>query len=134
MKKYEILEHAADIKIRVFGRDEKTLFRNALLAMQKILRPRVAEKEAKTKIRIESENLELLLFDFLSEINYLNEVNGEIYNKILFEKLSDCELEADLFGHKVKRFGRQIKGVTLHDLDVHQEEGKGWQATVLFDV
>jgi len=30
--------------------------------------------------------------------------------------------------------GVQIKGVTYHELDIHQEEDGTWEATVLFDI
>jgi len=33
MKKFEILEHKADLKIRVFGENKEELFLNAVVAM-----------------------------------------------------------------------------------------------------
>ena len=39
-----------------------------------------------------------------------------------------------LTGQKVESFGEEIKAVTWHSLDIHQEEDGTWQATVLFDV
>jgi SHS2 domain-containing protein len=33
MKKFEILEHKADLKIRVFGKTKEELFENAMLGM-----------------------------------------------------------------------------------------------------
>ena len=33
MKKYEILEHKADLKIRVFGKTREELFENAMIGM-----------------------------------------------------------------------------------------------------
>jgi SHS2 domain-containing protein len=134
MKKYEILEHTADIQIRAFGRSKQDVFKNAMLGMQESLYPKIKNKKTGTKIKIDSENLESLLVDFLSEINYLNEVNLEVYNRVVFDKFSDTELEAELSGNKVERFGLQIKGITFHDLEIKQKEDGTWQATVLFDV
>lgn len=136
MKKFEILEHRADLKIRAFGKTKEELFLNAMLGMEAALRPKIKSQKlkVKTKIRIESEDLTCLLVDFLSEINYLNETNREVYQKIHFEKFSDKEIEAEIFGYKVKSFGLQIKGVTFHDLDIHQREDGTWEATVLFDI
>jgi len=34
MKKFEVLEHRADFKIKAFGRDKKELFKNAPLTME----------------------------------------------------------------------------------------------------
>lgn len=134
MPKFEVLEHTADLKIRAFGKTKEELFRNAMIGMQTSLRPKVRNKETSTKILIESEDLESLFVDFLSEINYLNETKLEFYNKIIFEEFSDNLIEAEIFGKKVSRFGLQIKGVTFHDLDIHEQENGIWQATVLFDI
>jgi len=134
MKKFEILEHTADLKIKAFGRTKEELFKNAMLGMQEALRPKIKNKKTETEISIESENLEFLLVDFLSEINYLNETNLEVYQEIYFKEFSDKRFVAEISGRKVSRFGLQIKGVTFHDLDIHQREDGAWEATVLFDI
>ena len=105
-----------------------------MLGMQQALRPKIKDEKAETKIRIESENIESLLFDFLSEINYLNETNFEIYHEIVFNEFSETKIEAEIFGKKVKRFGLQIKGVTFHDLSIKKEKDNLWEATILFDI
>ena len=134
--KYQILEHTADFKIRAFGKTKQEVFKNAMLGMQSALRAKLKTQNSnvKTKIKIESENIEALLVDFLSEINYLNEVNLEVYNKVYFNQFSDTMLQAEISGKKVAQFGLQIKGVTWHDLNVHQKEDGTWEATVLFDI
>ncbi len=134
MKNFEILEHSADLKIRAFGSDKEQLFWNMMRGMQASLRSNPSEQKTETKIMVQSEDLLSLLVDFLSEINYLNEINQEVYYRIKFDKFSDTELEAELSGYKVKRFGLQIKGVTFHDLDVSQKQDGQWEATVLFDI
>lgn len=135
MKKFEILEHTADLKIRAFGRTKKKLFLNMLLGMAENQKPEI-KKNQKTKreIKIESLDLEALLVDFLSEVLYLGQVNREIYKDVKFKKFTDTKLEGELAGYKVERFGEDIKGVTHHDLDIHQEKDGTWQATVLFDI
>lgn len=140
MRRFAILEHPADIKLRAFGKDKKELFQNAFLGMQVALRPKgkirqLAEKaKVKRKIEIESGDLVSLLVDFLSEVNYLNEVNHEVYDEVKFEKLSDKKLEGEVLGKKVEEFGLQIKGVTYHGLEVRQKKDGTWEATILFDI
>jgi SHS2 domain-containing protein len=136
MKKYEILEHKADLKIRAFGKTKEELFENAMIGMQSALRPKlkVKSEKRKNKIKIKSNDLDSLLVDFLSEINYLNEVNKQVYQDIKFTKFSNTELKGDIFGKEVERFGMDIKGVTYHDLDIHQKKDKTWEATILFDI
>jgi SHS2 domain-containing protein len=134
MKKYEILEHKADLKIRAFGKTKEELFLNAMIGMQQAIRPECKMQNAKCKIEIKSNDLSSLLVDFLSEINYLNEVKKEVYQNIRFIKFFDTELKGEIFGKKVESFGLVIKGVTWHDLDIHQQKNGIWQATILFDI
>jgi len=136
MKKYEILEHISDLKIKVFGRNKKELFLNALLAMESSLRPEIekGKKKVKKKIKINSENLSSLLIDFLSEVNYLNETLKEVYHKIKFNKFSEKEIEGILEGERISRFGLQIKGVTWHDFKISQKKDDTLEAEILFDI
>jgi len=135
MKKYEILEHKADLKIRAFGKDKKELFSNMLLAMAESQKPEIKGKQKnKRQIKIKSLDLAVLLVDFLSEALYLSQVNKEIYFDINFKKFSNTEIEGELIGQKVARFGEDIKAVTYHSLNIHQKKDKTWEATVLFDI
>lgn len=135
MKKYEILEHKADLKIRVFGKTKKELFLNAVLAMASGLRPENRKQKTESrKIKIKSSNLETLLVDFLSEVLYLVQVNKEIYINVEFNKFSGNEIEAELSGQKVERFGEDIKAVTYYNLDVRQRDDDNWEAIILFDI
>lgn len=135
MKHFEVLEHTADLKIRVFGKTKEELFENAVLAMASGLRPKVTSQISKAKtIKVSSLDLPSLLVDFLSEVLYLTQVNKEIYDEVKFKKFSDTEIEADLTGQKAESFGEDIKAVTYHNLEVKEEEGGIWQATILFDI
>jgi SHS2 domain-containing protein len=136
MKKFEVLEHRADLKIKVFGRTKEELFENAMLGMfetakyQKKLKPQIS----KVKIKIKSVDLPSLLVDFLSEVLYLVETKKLVFEKIEFKKFIENEIEATLTGKPLKRMGVHIKGVTYHDLDIHREKNGTWQATILFDI
>jgi len=149
VKKYEILEHKADLKIKAFGKDKKELFSNAMIGMFESAKYESQGKEIKREIKVSSIDLPSLLVDFLSEILYLSEVNQEVYQKIQFRKFTDKNINGILIGKKLKRIGVVIKGVTYHDLDIHQKpersEGwrrtnvlrlkdKTWEAIILFDI
>ena len=131
--KYETLEHKADLKIKVFGKTKKELFKNALLGMFESAKYE-GEGKIKREIRVSSQDLISLLVDFLSEALYLNEVNYELYDDVQFKKFTEKEIEGILFGKKLKRKGVIIKGVTYYDLDIHQRKDGTWETTVLFDI
>jgi len=136
MGKYQILEHKADLKIKAFGKTKEELFSNMLLGMQESMKAELQKPEEKTKrkIKIKSLDLPALLVDFLSEVLYSNQVNKEIYNNINFTKFTDTELEAELLGQKIERFGEDIKAVTHHGLEIKQNKNKIWEGTILFDI
>jgi len=136
MKKFEILSHIADLKIKSFGKTKKELFLNSLLGMMESLKPEIekSQKKIKREIKIKSPDLSALLVDFLNEVLYQTQVNREIYDNVNFNKFTDTEIKGGLLGKKVKRFDEDIKAVTYHNLDVHQKEDKTWKATVLFDI
>jgi SHS2 domain-containing protein len=136
MKKFEILEHKADLKIKVFGKTKEELFKNAMLGMFEAAKYETT-KQLTTKqqtIKISSLDLPSLLVDFLSEVLYLVETKKLVFKKVEFKKFTENEIEAILIGKPLKRIGVHIKGVTYHDLNIHQEKDGTWQAIVLFDV
>ena len=134
MKKYEILEHRADLKIKAFGETKEELFENAMIGMFEGARYQGEGKEIKKEIKVSSPDLLSLLVDFLSEILYLSEVNHQVYYRIQFKKFTEKNIEGILLGEELKRIGVAVKGVTYHNLDIHQKKDKTWEVTVLFDI
>ena len=134
MKKFEILEHKADLKIRALGKTKEELFENMMVGMFESARYEGKGKEIKREIKVSSQDFLSLLVDFLSEILYLVETRKEVYQKVDFKKFTDNEIEATLIGKKLKRMGIHIKAVTYYDLDVRQKKDGIWEATVLFDI
>jgi len=133
--KFKILPHTADLKIQTYGKTKEELFLNMLKGMSECQKPEIRNKEKiKREIKIKSIDLPSLLVDFLSEVLYLSQVNKEVYFGAKFKKFFDTEIQGNLIGQKVERFGEDIKAVTYHGLDIHQKKDKTWEATVLFDI
>jgi SHS2 domain-containing protein len=136
MKKFEILEHTADLKIKVFGKTKEELFENAMVGMFEAAKyeKEIKSQKSKVKIKVKSIDLPSLLVDFLSEVLYLVETEKLVFEKVEFKKFTENEIEAILFGKPLKRMGVHIKGVTYHDLKIRLKEDGSWQATILFDI
>jgi len=133
--RYEILEHTADLKIRIFGKTKEELFLNALLAMAELMKPELGKgMKVKREIKVKSADLPALLVDFLSQILYLSQTKREVYNNIKFSNFSDTELISELTGSSAIRFGEDIKAVTYHNLEVKQKNDGTWEAVILFDI
>ncbi len=133
--RYEILEHTGDVKIRVFGRTKAELFQNAMAGMMAVLKCKVtSDKFKKRTVALQSSDINTLLVDFLNEVNYLRQVNNEAYQTVVFGDFSDTKLEAELEGFPVEKFGEDIKAVTFHDLNIHQNLAGLWETTIVFDI
>ena len=136
MKKFEILEHKADLKIKVLGKNKEELFENAMIGMFEgaNYEPTTNDKQLTTKIKISSIDLPSLLIDFLNEVLYFCETKKEIYQKVNFKKFSQNEIEGTLIGKKLKRMGVHIKAATYHNLEIKKNKAGFWQAVILFDI
>lgn len=134
MKKFEVLEHKADLKIRVFGRTKEELFENAMIGMFENARYEGEGEEIKREVKISSFDSLSLLVDFLNEILYLCETKREVYNQVSFEKFDSKKIEGFLFGQSLKRIGVQIKAVTYHQLNIRRSKKNLWEAVIVFDI
>lgn len=145
MKKFDVLPHTADFKIRVFGNTLAELFANACIGMfsgvgfQSELCTKKNNEIVCTdlpnqhEIRLTASDREILLVDFLSEALYLSDVHNEAYLAIDMHTFSDTSVHATVRGVPVTRFDLEIKAVTFHDLSIEKTD-IGWQAEIVFDI
>lgn len=133
-KKFEILEHTADLKIRAFGKTKEELFKNALLGMSSVQKTELPAGEKITvKIKIESADPTALLVDFLSEALTQSQIDKAVFYEVKFSKFSDAALEGEIEGVKIAEFDEDIKAVTYHGAEVVQKNGV-YEATVIYDI
>ena len=135
---YEILDHTADIYIRIQGRDLKSLFRNAGLAIFEIASRKQFTKDPrhiKVQIVEQAGNLEELFVNWLNELLSLSSAKGLIFYELKINKLTDNTLEAVALGSNIINFkvNIEIKAATYHQLKI-EETADGWKAEVILDV
>lgn len=134
-KKFKILSHRADLKLKVFGRDIKEIFLNSMRGMFEATSTKIKGNKVKREIKVQTEGgYEDLLVDFLSEILWLSETYHEAYQDLSFKKFEKNLIEAEIFGGKIKSQQLAIKGVTYHDLSIRQKKDGSFEATILFDI
>ncbi len=133
MKKYEFLEHPADIKIKSYGSDLAELFTNSALGMMDFLYDLQSVKITHHEsIEVTGENLENLLVNWLSELLFLSDINNRAYIEFSIKKVDNTSVIAVLgSGMAVSR--DDIKAVTYHDLQVIRVEN-AWEAIVVYDI
>ena len=138
MKNYELIEHTADIGIRVKGGDLKGLFRNAALAIFEILAKQIkpAQKNSeKINLKQKADNPEELFINWLNELLSLSDAKGLIFYDFQIKKIGKFSLEATLLGNNIENYkiNTEIKAATYHELKL-KEDKSGWEAEVILDV
>lgn len=137
VKKYEILEHTADIRIRVFGKSSSDLFVNSAYAMFDILADKIRSDKPQIRALIlqEAEDIEELFVNWLNELLSLSASKEVIFSEFKINKFDNTGLEIECLGSPVAAYkiNTEIKAATYHGLKIEKRD-KGWEAEVIFDV
>lgn len=134
MKKYEYLEHTADIKFRAFGKTLGELYENSALAMfNSMSEDKILIKESK-EFKVKGKDKEALMYNFLEELLFLFDSEGFFLSKIKV-KINGNEILAKAKGDKAKKYSltTDIKAVTYHEMYVRKEKNK-FVAQVVLDI
>lgn len=131
---FEEIEHTADRAFRVQGRNFEELLENAARAMSSLDRPSPSgEPSVVRTIEVEGIDRETLLVNWLNEILYLEQTQGEVYDRFQILESSNRHLHARLGGRQSEGWVTQIKAATFHDLAIKQTPDR-LEATIVFDV
>jgi len=130
----EELGHTAEVGLRVRADTPEALFACAARAMFDLLGATPGPERRRQTIQVEALDPESLLVDWLSEILYLYEARGEVYDRFEIRHWSPTRLEALVEGGSPPNGATTaIKAVTYHGLRVFEEAGR-WTAEFYFDV
>jgi SHS2 domain-containing protein len=135
VKRFEELDHTADVGIRAYGKTLDELFANAAAGMFSLITDLAAVRPVgEYEVKISAKDAKALLFDFLSELVFLHDTQ-----KLLF-----CEFDVTVAGLAVDARARgeridrtrhplhlNVKAVTYHAMEVDPERGV---AQVIFDI
>jgi SHS2 domain-containing protein len=141
VKNYELIEHTADIGIRVIGENLEELFSNTALAMFDIIAEEkspgypVTKSPVKNSIKLKADSPDELFINWLNELLSLSAIKELIFSEFKIKKIQGNSLEAEAFGRNIKEYqvNSEIKAATYHELKI-AETADGWQAEVIFDV
>jgi SHS2 domain-containing protein len=137
-KDYELIEHTADIGIRVEGSELKDVFSKAAGAMFDIMAQRkgaVLALRRKVKIEQSASDLQELFVNWLNELLSLSATGKVIFYGFTIEQLTDNHIIATATGQSYNcyKVNIEIKAATYHQLKIGRAE-TGWRAEVIFDV
>ena len=138
MKRFEFLDHTADIGLIVNGEDLKALFENAGEALFHLITDlRKVRRRTERRIEIGGESLERLMVDWLTELLYLHEVVNLLFKGFKVESVGEDGLRAEVRGESFREgvhvIKTEVKAVTYHQIDV-RKENRHWKAQIILDL
>lgn len=138
MKRFEVLDHTADIGLIVYGEDLQALFENAAEAFFHLMTDlRKVRLRTERRIEIGKENLERLMVDWLTGLLYLHEVENLLFKKFKVESVGEDGLRARVKGEPFQEgihvMKTRVKAVTYHQIEV-REKKEGWRAQIILDL
>lgn len=142
MKSFEILDHPADIGIKIYGESIEELFKNAAIGTSSLLiESETIEANITKNINIQGYDREELLINWLDKIVYIFDANRFLVKNIsnlVINSKDGFSLKAVVHGESFNKYKHTIKlylkGVTYHQLQLKQLDDKSWEAVVYFDV
>jgi len=136
--RYKLINHTADIGIKVRGKTLKELFENAAWSMFDIITDLDKVKARKLfKLNVEADDMDDLLINWLRDLLY--KFNGENYllKEFKVEKIEKSSLKGRIKGEKLNLsyhyLKREIKAVTYNSPKV-KKKGEYWEAQIIFDI
>jgi SHS2 domain-containing protein len=139
---FEYLEHTADVKFRAYGTTPEEMLSNAAAALfGAMISPEQVKAKELWQVELESEDLEDLAYQWLSEIVFLFETESAVFSRfqVALEEIEDgkgWKLRAEIGGERMDperhSFLAEVKAVTRHKFVI--EKNERWCIQVVLDV
>ena len=136
--KHKLIDHTADICVRVFGNSLEEIFVGSSKAMMEIITD--VEKVNPSKeilIKAQGENYEELLVKWLQEILYVHEVKKMVFKDFEIKIENGTKAVGKAYGEKIDvdrhEFYSNIKAVTYHNLKIISSKDK-YRVDIVFDI
>ena len=136
MKKYELIEHTADIGLEARGETLAGAFANAALGMFSLMADLEGVREEETRrVEVMADDIEGLLFEWLNSLLYSFDVEMLLFKRFDVIEFNDMKLTALCYGEKYDSSRHHlkmgVKSATYHRLEVDREKNR---VQVIFDV
>jgi len=136
-RRYEVIDHTADIGIAAYGSDLNSLFSNAAVGMLSLMiKTDTMRHDVTREISLAAEDSEILLVEWLNELLYIIYTEHLVlYRFDIF--IDEGRLTAKCSGQRLEQkstwFVREIKAATYHNLEITYKEGM-YSARIIFDI
>ncbi len=128
------VEHTADWAIRVRGATLPELFVNAAMGMYSLVADLSSvEPTVERIIKVTGVDAEALLVNWLNELLYHTEMDGEVFCEFAIHSFEPTQLCSTAKAARGGNLKKHIKAVTFHNLSI-VAMGDGYEVTLVFDV
>lgn len=136
-KRFEVIDHTADVGIAAYGEDLKEAFANAAYALFSMMLDLDSVGDALCRqVEVTADDRSDLLVAWLNELIYVFEVDNMLFKRFDIGELNETRLRARCYGEKIDPERHKIKvgfkAATYHMLKI--DEGDGFRIQVLFDI
>jgi SHS2 domain-containing protein len=136
-KTYQFIDKiTSDVMFEAYGRDQKELFLNAATALSTVICKTEQIKSTKeVEIRVEADNIEDLLVNWLQAIISRVDIEEMFFKKFTIIEMDSKHLRAFAYGEPVSREkgGTVVKAVTYYKFKL-EKTPTGWMCRVSLDV
>lgn len=131
--KYKYLEDVslADVAFLAEGKTLEELFEAASLAVTgTMVDLKTLNNKIKKTYKFEGKDADVLLYDWLSEIIYIKDVDQLLFKefRIKIEKKGHYKLTVTCYGDRidfnVHKMGTDVKAITMHNFKIEKEKNK----------
>lgn len=138
--RYQLLEHTADLRVAIYGKDLLELFRNAAFMLFDVMVDLRQVGEVLTQeVNLSSTDLEELFLDWLRELLFFFSARGFVTGAVAIDELDPeashlrAKLSGDIYQAEKHGLKIEIKTPTYHQFRL-EKTATGWTAVVVFDV
>ena len=140
---YKFVDHTADVQVKSWGRNLEEAFSQTAYSLMATITPDLNKINPKIEkvLKVEAEDKEALLFDFLSEFLYIFDVEDLVFSDIEVKRIKKVneqfELQAILKGEKFDKnkheLGIEVKAITYSFMEIDESEEKV-EISIVFDI
>jgi SHS2 domain-containing protein len=127
VKRFEVIEHTADIGIVAYGTDLKEAFANVAYGVFSLITDLDKVRETVCQeVEVAAEEQESLVVVWLNELIYLMDTENMLFKRFEISELSDTRLKAWSYGEKMDPHRHNlkmgVKAATYHMLQIEKDE------------
>jgi len=139
MKKFELISHTADVRVKAVADSPEELFEISATALCSIMLSDSPLPETKVyteqyDFEINSIDLTALLIDFLAEQLSLMSTYYVLLPKLIIEKINNVSIKGKFLGFKIDSFHEDVKAVTYHEARIVRNSDGKLETMIIFDL